>query len=328
MLYASESSGLSITKDCNNNHLEETLKSSAETDELFLNKIQNALDRFKAKQEKNNLSRQAKESLLNGHCNSESTVFKTETNQKENMPSSGLNIKTKTVVFEEEDQKIIINLISINGKTYVHWSQLCPLFNLSSYILKFYLVNLKKTNQSDSPSNPPKCLSILKTFKFDDESDYLFYLLEDTFNIDLKSIDETEELYLVSYNSLMDIADVFLHPEAAKQMKHFLVNNKLKNQSKTKCILKENKSIQMVAKAESSSDISDSIIKADKKPPLANTELNTKVITDEIERLKVNCLYLKAKIEKCPGDSEKMALLLEKYDEKEEKCKFFQSILS
>ena len=248
--------------------------------------------------------------------------------EKIEISNQSLNIKTKEVVFETEEKQIIINLISINGKTYVHWSQLCPLFNLSSYILKFYLVNLKKTNQSDSPSNPPKCLSILKTFKFDDESDYLFYLLEDTFNIDLKSIDETEELYLVSYNSLMDIADVFLHPEAAKQMKHFLVNNKLKNQSKTKCILKENKSIQMVAKAESSSDISDSIIKADKKPPLANTELNTKVITDEIERLKVNCLYLKAKIEKCPGDSEKMALLLEKYDEKEEKCKFFQSILS
>ena len=247
--------------------------------------------------------------------------------EKEETPNQSLNIKTKEVVFETEEKRVTINLISINGKTYVHWSQLCPLFNLSSFILKLYLENMKKTNQSGLPSNPTKCLSILKTFKFDDESDYLFYLLEDTFNIDLKSFNETEELYLISYNSLMDIADIFLHPEAAKQMKHFLVNNKLKNQSKTKCILKENKSIQMVSKAESSSDISDSIIQSDKKAQLANTELNMKVITDEIDRLKVNCLYLKGKIEKYSDKSAEKAHLLKKYNDKEEKLYFFKKIL-
>ncbi len=190
-------------------------------------------------------------------------------------------------------------------------------------IFKPFLVKYKKNFEKhaswsyDTNSSP---ICFVHSFKLSQETEILFNVIENDFNIDLKEINEEKEIYFILYKNLNACAELSLHPQAAIRIKNLLKNNKISKQNKTTEIMRIDEEVN------SNSDISDSLKKINQLN-LDDSELKPDIISEEICKLKANSIYFKIKIEQSSIKSNNYEKYVNAYKESEEKILLYNNLL-
>lgn len=194
-----------------------------------------------------------------------------------------MTIKTKKVIFFDSINltKYNLNLVSIDGEVYAHWSEVFRLFacGLKANLFKDILLNLRK-EQHD----------FIATFEWNESNHMLFEVIELNFNIDLDKLDETEELIMIKYKELYVCADAIFGTEKANQIKNFLRNNRISKKADKDRILENTNIKDYVTNDEMSESLKSS--SAEK----VNRAENDRAIVDMLTKLKLKEEYINSKM--------------------------------
>lgn len=191
-----------------------------------MKKFENALNIF----EKNKSNRNETQKDYNNNNNSRvdennnnTSLNKSTQSKNEEDSLQSRQLKTKVVVYFDPDKKKIyrLNLIDVNKVIYVHWTQVAILFGLSKNVFKEILKLRIKEHDSSLDD------LYVKIFILSDQNNELFDTIQNDFNIDLESIDETEELFMLKFYQLYIIASDMLDEEYSKSLETFITNNKV-----------------------------------------------------------------------------------------------------
>lgn len=219
-----------------------------------------------------------------------------------------MTIKTKQVIFFDSinSTKYNLNLVSIDGEVYVHWSEIFRLFacGLKANLFKDILLNIRK-EQND----------FITTFEWNESNHMLFEVIELNFNIDLDKLDETKELIMIKYKELYVCVDAIFGTEKANQIKNLLRNNRISKKADRDRIL-ENTNIK-------------DYVTNDKKSESLKSSLaeNDRAIVDMLTKLKLKEEYINSKMSRVQDQ----AIIKSLYNESKEiaeEIEFYKNKLS
>lgn len=195
--------------------------------------------------------------------------------------------------------KYRLNLVQINTQIYVHWTEVAHIFGCSQYTFKSTLLTLS--------TKPKSRHDIYENFKLASDTEDLFNIIENEFDIDLKSIDETETLWMVKYKLLYSCAEIFLSKDHSERMKNFLRNNKV---------------------SKDCPNMPEGFYSAIEKLTMDDVHVTPEQVAIERDRLKPLSIYLKSEIQKCvETDVKGCEKLMEEFKVVKKKIEFYDAYI-
>jgi hypothetical protein len=223
-------------------------------------------------------------------------------------------IKTKQVIFFDSINSIKynLNLVSIDGEVYVHWSEVFLLFNsgMKENVFKEILLVLRK-----------KLHDFVTIFEWNESNHTLFDLMRLDFKIDLEKFNESEEVLMIKYKELYVCADTIFDTEKANQTKNFLRNNRISKKAEKHEILKNENIKSFVKNNEISESLKNSLIEKE------NKEENDKTIVDMLTKLRLREEYINIRMDRVQDQTVRNSLDNESKEIAEE-IKFLENKLS